>query len=74
MIRTILLTTAAFITCEAYAQEAGVEPQREGDIVVTGTRSQGRAALDSSAPIDVVSGKEILESGYPDLGDRKSVV
>jgi iron complex outermembrane receptor protein len=68
MIRTILLTTAAFITCEAYAQEAGVEPQREGDIVVTGTRSQGRAALDSSAPIDVVSGKEILESGYPDLG------
>lgn len=38
------------------------------DIVVTGTRSVGRTALASSAPIDVVAGETLTGSGYPDLG------
>ncbi|WP_447406155.1 TonB-dependent receptor plug domain-containing protein, partial [Clostridium perfringens] len=32
------------------------------------TRSVGRTALASSAPIDVVSGETLTGSGYPDLG------
>jgi len=68
MIRILLLTTAALSALAAHAQDADPEFQGNNDIVVTGTRSEGRAALESSAPIDVVGGEEILESGHPDLG------
>lgn len=38
------------------------------EIIVTGTRALGRAALESSAPVDVVSGEAIADTGFPDLG------
>lgn len=68
MIRTLLLTTAAFSAFAAHAQEMSRDTSNEDDIVVTGTRAEGRAALESSAPIDVVAGEEILDSGFPDMG------
>lgn len=68
MIRIMLLTTAALSALAAHAQDTAPELQDRSDIVVTGTRSEGRAVLESSAPIDVVGGDEILESGHPDLG------
>lgn len=68
MIRVFLLTTAAFLASEANAREAGIDSSNVDEIVVTGTRTEGRAAVESSAPIDIVGGEEILESGYPDLG------
>lgn len=37
------------------------------EIIVTGTRSPGRAALAASAPIDVVSAEALSSTGYPDL-------
>ncbi|MDX3899308.1 MAG: TonB-dependent receptor plug domain-containing protein [Sphingobium sp.] len=37
------------------------------EIVVTGTRSAGRAALSSSAPVDVVDAAALESTGYPDL-------
>ncbi len=37
------------------------------EIVVTGTRAEGRDALASWAPIDVVSERELEETGYIDL-------
>lgn len=40
----------------------------DGDIVVTGTRSAGRRALDASVPIDVVTAEAIAGTGFPDLG------
>jgi iron complex outermembrane receptor protein len=36
-------------------------------IVVTGTRGQGRAALESSAPISVLDSKELSDLGFGDL-------
>lgn len=39
-----------------------------GDIIVTGTRSTGRAVLESAAPIDVVSGDAIANTGFSDIG------
>ncbi len=65
MLRTILL---AGIALQATAAHAGTELEAGADIIVTGTRSAGRAALDSSAPIDVVSGTKLVASGFPDLG------
>lgn len=51
------------------AQPPEAEPKDNApDIIVTGTRSAGRAALTSSSPVDVVTGETIEESGHPDLG------
>jgi iron complex outermembrane receptor protein len=44
------------------------QPLADGDIIVTGTRSSNRTALESSAPVDVVSGETIADTGFPDLG------
>lgn len=61
----------------AYGQATGVVPDTDAmapdkdaqsEVVVTGTRSAGRRALDSSAPIDVVSSQSIAATGFPDLG------
>ncbi|MEJ5976383.1 TonB-dependent receptor [Novosphingobium sp. PS1R-30] len=51
--------------------QTGSDPadRDEGDaIIVTGTRSQGREALKSSAPVDVVDAQKLAATGYPDLG------
>ncbi len=62
---------------QAIAQADATAPQTtppaddantDGDIIVTGTRSVGRRALESSAPIDVVSGEAVAATGFPDLG------
>ena len=50
---------------QALANETGIS---EDAIIVTGTRASGRAALQSSTPIDLISGEQLLDSGYPDLG------
>lgn len=52
----------------ALAGEAFAQTGDAGDIIVTGTRSQGREALQSSAPVDVVDRERLAASGYPDLG------
>ncbi|WP_157410296.1 hypothetical protein [Sphingobium xenophagum] len=50
MIRTTLLVTATFAATPVLAQTAPETSQET--IVVTGTRSAGRTALESSAPVD----------------------
>lgn len=60
---------ACALSGAAFAQSTPAEDDDSGaEIVVTGTRSAGRAALDSSAPIDVVSAEALVDSGYADLG------
>lgn len=39
------------------------------EVITIGTRVQGRSALDSSAPVDVVSGEDLLNHGANDVGD-----
>src|SRR3546814_12456956 len=67
MLRTFLLASVALCATAAHAQ-TDPATDKTGDIVVTGTRSVGRAALASSAPIDVISGDAIADSGFSDLG------
>ncbi|MFD3266120.1 TonB-dependent receptor plug domain-containing protein [Phenylobacterium ferrooxidans] len=57
-------TVLALAPVGAMAQDAAsVE-----ELVVTGTRGAGRAALDAPAPVDVVTSAQIADTGYPDLG------
>ena len=67
MHKTSIIASIAFVCIPAHAQTESKEPVAN-DIVVTGTRSEGRAALASSAPIDVVSGDTIVGTGFSDLG------
>lgn len=67
MLRAILFAGAVFSTASVQGQ-AGSDPAAAEDIIVTGTRSLGRSQLQSSAPVDLVSGSAIIASGYPDLG------
>ena len=67
--RHMLLTGMTAIACATGAAHAQAPDEGTGDaIIVTGTRSAGRAALDSSAPIDVVDARALADTGYPDLG------
>lgn len=68
MYRTLFVAGTTLCLSAGQAQAQTVEtPPAGSDIIVTGTRASGREALQSSAPIDVVSGETILDSGYPDV-------
>jgi iron complex outermembrane receptor protein len=72
----LLLTTgllALSIGGQAIAQTA---PAAEGgaDIIVTGTRAQGRTRLDSVAPVDVLSGDSLRQQGTTELGAALSAI
>jgi len=60
-----LIGSALVPAAPAMAQTASDVAAEE--IVVTGTRAEGRDALASWAPIDVVSERELEETGYIDL-------
>lgn len=60
--RWLFLGTAVLSSSAAIAQSA------DSDIIVTGTRSAGRAALASSAPVDVITSRAVEDTGFADLG------
>ena len=51
----------------ALAQDAGVS--EDDNIVVTGTRRKGRSAVDTPAPVDIISGADFVNQGGGDLTD-----
>ncbi len=57
---TIIVASA--VAAPAFAQEADTELRAE-TVIVTGTRSDGRTALESTVPVDVVSSEDITSSG-----------
>ncbi|WP_447726146.1 TonB-dependent receptor plug domain-containing protein [Sphingomonas koreensis] len=67
MIRTIFLVTTTLWAGSAAAQDASAEAPESSEVVVTGTRAAGRSAIESSAPVDVVTNESIEDTGYPDL-------
>lgn len=69
----------------ALAQDGGPdvatsEPQDEAapasgeEIVVTGTRAQGRSRLDTASPVDVLSGTALRQQGTTELGAALATV
>jgi len=67
MFRKSLMAGAMLCATSAHAQDMPTDGDR-GDIIVTGTRASGRAVLQSSAPVDVISAQTLSDSGQSGLG------
>jgi iron complex outermembrane receptor protein len=67
MLASSTFLAVAGLTPVAQAQEGSDEPIEE--IITTGTRRAERSASDSSVPIDVVGGEELVNIGTHDLDD-----
>ena len=77
--RQSLLLSATLILApmatSAQAQQVGADAgDDQGDIIVTGTRTQGRTRLDSIAPIDVLSGNSLRQQGTSEVGAALATV
>jgi len=78
-----IATTLAIAATPALAQETpAAEPQadqtapaaEDTQIVVTGTRAQGRSRLDTASPVDVLSGTALRNQGTTELGAALSTI
>lgn len=69
-----IATTLAFAAPPAFAQDTAepqadqAPPPEDTQIVVTGTRAQGRSRLDTASPVDVLSGAALRNQGTTELG------
>ena len=63
-----LLTLAMAVAAPGHAK-AQTAPGLDSEIIVTGTREEGRRARQSATPIDVVGGPALAATGQPSLLD-----
>ena len=74
------VSAAALVSGQAHAQEAappdqaGTEAPPQEEIVVTGTRVQGRSRLDTASPVDVLSGQTLSRQGTTELAAALATV
>jgi iron complex outermembrane receptor protein len=61
-----------FASGAAMAQNASSEPEA-ATVVVTGTRVANRTALDTSAPVDIISAETLKNSGTTELNQALSI-
>ena len=66
-----LASTHAFAQTAPAAQSAASGAEVE-ELVVTGTRTEGRTRLESLAPVDVISQKALTRQGTPELASALS--
>ncbi len=65
----LALTTALAIAAPAFAQDSG-----DGEeVIVTGTRATNRTALDTAAPVDVISAQTLSRIGTTELSQALTV-
>lgn len=55
-------------------QTSPTEAQASDDIIVTGTRAEGRSRLDSASPVDVLGGATLRQQGTTELAQALSAV
>ena len=67
-IRTLAVAVAAASLIPAHTAFAQGESLTE-EVVVIGTRTEGRSALDSPAPIDVIGGETMSNQGDTDMSN-----
>lgn len=60
-------------TSEA-APDTAVAPDTRDDIIVTGTRAEGRSRLDSASPVDVLAGQQLRQQGTTELAAALSAI
>ncbi|MEE4450761.1 TonB-dependent receptor [Novosphingobium resinovorum] len=65
---TIAMAQAQAVQAQAVpAQEAAADAVGGDEIVVTGSRAQGRSKLDTASPVDVVTAKDLRQQGTTEL-------
>ena len=67
-IRTLAVAVAAATMVPTFNVLAQEETLTE-EVVVIGTRTQGRSALDSPAPVDVIGGETMSNQGDTDMSN-----
>ena len=70
--RYLMAVSSVFVAVASFAPatqaQEGANEQID-EIVTTGTRGAARSASDSSVPIDVIAGEELVNVGYSDMDD-----
>lgn len=74
--RGLLLTTSLIAIALPIEAQAQTAPATDGsaDIIVTGTRVQGRMRLDSVAPVDVLAGESLRQQGTTEVAAALATV
>ena len=62
------VSAASLAASAAYAQTAATTAADVDEVVVTGTRTEGRTRLDSLAPVDVIGAQSLERAGTTELG------
>lgn len=70
----IAASGAALAAGQAQAQESGAAADAPDEIVVTGTRTEGRSRLDTASPVDVLSNQTLTRQGTTELGAALAAV
>jgi len=73
--KTVLALSIAsiFASGAAYAQEAPASESKPVTVVVTGTRVPNRTALDTNAPVDIISADTLKNAGNTELNQALAV-
>ncbi len=78
IVTTSLIAIAAFAASPAFAQDSGdttaADAGQGDEIIVTGTRAEGRSRLDSPAPVDVLGGETLRRQGSTEVGQALATV
>jgi iron complex outermembrane receptor protein len=60
---SIAVATTLSVASAQESDEAGSSELRQGQVVVTGTRTANRTALETAVPVDVFPVEELTETG-----------
>ena len=74
--RTLLLAAASAValvaTTQAHAQAGPGQSAQVEELVVTGSRTEARSRLETIAPVDVVTAKQVIHGGNTELAQALS--
>jgi iron complex outermembrane receptor protein len=68
-----LAITSLFASGALHAQSAPAADENAGTVVVTGTRVANRTALDTTAPVDIISAESLKHAGTTEINQALSI-
>ena len=68
MKRTLIASAVLLATTQVYAQTAAPDTNEQQTVVVLGSRSPAKTALDTAAPVGLISQKDMETAGPLELG------
>ncbi|MDB5935804.1 MAG: TonB-dependent receptor, partial [Massilia sp.] len=71
--QVLALSIASLFASGAFAQSAPAADENSATVVVTGTRVANRTALDTTAPVDIISAESLKNSGTTEINQALSI-